>query len=136
MFLKKLLSLFKPKTQAPTKFTNGTVKFFDRRKGFGFIRIDATGREVFVHASDLKEMVDRGYRVMFALEETDKGLQARQVSILEKVTLSDDNADGSTEDIQTESEPKGNGSNKRKKNNTGRKPYRKGPRRKSPKATA
>ena len=31
----------------------GTIKFYNRRKGFGFIRFDDSEKEIFVHATGL-----------------------------------------------------------------------------------
>jgi len=59
---------------------NGTVKFFDEMKGFGFI--DAgEGKEVFVHKSSLEEGVTlhEGDSVTFDVEEGDRGPKAINV---------------------------------------------------------
>ncbi|WP_279478906.1 cold-shock protein [Aureimonas sp. SK2] len=40
--------------------TNGTVKFYNETKGFGFIAPDEGGNDVFVHASALERSGMRG----------------------------------------------------------------------------
>ena len=58
----------------------GTVKFFNGMKHFGFIAGD-DGKEYFVHVSGLKEgtSITEGDKVSFNVVEGDKGLKADQV---------------------------------------------------------
>ena len=63
---------------------NGTVKWFNSEKGFGFLSNDNGGEDVFVHFSALnmdgfKELKD-GERVEFEVTEGEKGPQAANVS--------------------------------------------------------
>ena len=61
----------------------GTVKFFNETKGFGFIAPDDGGKDVFVHANDLDgERITEGDKVEFEIEEGKKGLNAVNVSLL------------------------------------------------------
>lgn len=60
----------------------GTVKFFNQAKGFGFIKEDETGKEIFVHANDLKEEIRENDRVQFEVAEGKKGLNATNVSVV------------------------------------------------------
>jgi len=58
---------------------NGTVKFFNRSKGFGFITPDDGGKDVFVHQNGLIDEIDEGDKVSYEVEETQKGLNALKV---------------------------------------------------------
>ncbi len=61
--------------------SNGTVKFFNEAKGFGFIKVEGTGQEVFVHVSGLKEEIRENDNVSFDIEEGKKGLNAVNVKL-------------------------------------------------------
>ena len=58
----------------------GTVKFFNESKGFGFIK-DSEGKEYFVHASGLIDQVTQDDQVTFELREGRKGLNAVDVKL-------------------------------------------------------
>jgi CspA family cold shock protein len=53
--------------------TNGTVKFYNSQKGFGFIQPDDGGKDVFVHATALERAgmsgLSEGQKVSFDTEE-------------------------------------------------------------------
>jgi cold shock protein len=61
----------------------GKVKWFDNRKGFGFIVQEESGRDVFVHHSSIEgqgyKTLKEGETVNFDLIESDKGLKAQHV---------------------------------------------------------
>ena len=63
--------------------TEGTVKFFNMRKNFGFINGD-DGKDYFVHTSGLAEgtSLDEGDKVSFEVVEGDKGEKAEKVKKL------------------------------------------------------
>ncbi|TET07674.1 cold shock domain-containing protein [Candidatus Aerophobetes bacterium] len=61
----------------------GTVKWFDDRKGYGFIE-GKNGEDVFVHFSNIQaggfKSLEQGEKVFFDVEKTDRGLQAINVA--------------------------------------------------------
>ncbi len=64
------------------KVKNGTVKFFNESKGFGFIVEDGSKQEYFVHISGLIDEVRQGDAVEFELKEGRKGLNAVSVRVV------------------------------------------------------
>ncbi|NVK88604.1 MAG: cold shock domain-containing protein [Gammaproteobacteria bacterium] len=66
---------------------NGKVDWFNRKKGFGFIKLDDK-QSVFVHSSSIQS---KGYfylkpnqNVAFKIAKTDRGLQAVDVQVEKK----------------------------------------------------
>ena len=60
----------------------GTVKFFNESKGFGFIKETSTGQEYFVHISGLLvDAIHENDAVTFELKEGKKGLNAVNVRL-------------------------------------------------------
>jgi cold shock protein len=60
----------------------GTVKFFNETKGFGFVKETATGQEYFVHVSGLLvDTIRENDSVTFDLKEGKKGLNAVNVRL-------------------------------------------------------
>lgn len=68
--------------------TQGTVQWFSRVKGYGFVRPDGEEEDVFVHYSAIQaegyRNLRRGQRIEFAVEDTPKGPQAIQVVELDQ----------------------------------------------------
>ena len=62
--------------------SNGTVKFFNNVKGFGFITPDDGGKDVFVHSSGLTDEITEGDKVSYDVQEGPKGLNASNVTLL------------------------------------------------------
>jgi CspA family cold shock protein len=61
---------------------NGTVKWFNDKKGYGFINQEE-GRDIFVHFSAIDmpgfKTLAEGEAVMFDVEESDRGPEAKNV---------------------------------------------------------
>ncbi len=57
----------------------GTVKFFNEKKGYGFIIDEKTEKEVFVHHTGLLEPISNDERVSFEYSEDERGKKAINV---------------------------------------------------------
>jgi cold shock protein len=60
----------------------GTVKFFNSEKGFGFIKHDDSDKETFVHVSGLINEIKEGDKVEFELQNGKKGMNAVNVTVI------------------------------------------------------
>ena len=66
--------------------SNGTVKWFNSDKGFGFIEQEDGGKDVFVHFRQINSngydrvSLDEGQKVTFVIGEGEKGPQAENVT--------------------------------------------------------
>lgn len=60
----------------------GTVKFFNNLKGFGFISQSDSGTDVFVHSTGLIDQIRDNDKVSFEVEHGKKGLNAVNVKVI------------------------------------------------------
>ncbi len=60
----------------------GTVKFFNNSKGFGFIKPSDSGEDIFVHSSGLIDQIRENDQVKFDVERGKKGMNAVNVQVL------------------------------------------------------
>lgn len=87
----------------------GTVKWFSRVKGYGFIAPDAEQEEIFVHFSGIEgegfKNLEKGQRVSFEVEQTEKGPQAinvRDETLTSEYTAEPDDPDSTlTSEVNT-----------------------------------
>lgn len=67
---------------------NGTVKWFNQEKGFGFIQLEESNKDIFVHYSEIKKegygraTLEETQRVSFEIGKNDKGEYAIGVESL------------------------------------------------------
>ncbi len=66
----------------------GTVKWFNPRRGYGFINLDESSDDVFVHAKEVvgasfRNELFENQRVEFEVVEGEKGLAAKNVRVVE-----------------------------------------------------
>lgn len=65
----------------------GIVKWFDTKKGFGFIRSD-DGQKIFIHYTQIQKEgfkgLKRGQKVKFEIFDSDRGPQAKDLVALDE----------------------------------------------------
>lgn len=61
----------------------GIVKFFNKTKGFGFIKPSDNSADIFVHQSGLIHEINENDKVRFEVEKGKKGLNAVNVEIID-----------------------------------------------------
>lgn len=65
--------------------SNGTVKWYNARKGFGFVEREDGEKDVFVHASAVKKAglkrLEGGQKISFDIEDSDKGPNAINLKV-------------------------------------------------------
>lgn len=63
----------------------GVVKFYNESKGYGFIKNEETGNDIFVHVTGIEgESIKQGDRVSYVEEDGKKGKFAAQVAVIEE----------------------------------------------------
>jgi len=60
----------------------GTVKFFNNTKGFGFITSKDSGEDIFVHSTGLIDNIRDDDKVQYNTEQGKKGLNAVNVEVI------------------------------------------------------
>jgi len=82
----------------------GTVKWFDPRKGFGFV-VNDKGQDVFIHYTSIDKdgfrCLRNGQTIEYDQFETGKGLQGKNVQIVEIKTSGDKASKTPDRDVQT-----------------------------------
>lgn len=76
-FINKLINTNKVKDMK-----EGTVKFFNNAKGFGFINIKDSDEDIFVHSTNLIDEIKENDQVTFDVEKGEKGLSAVKVRLV------------------------------------------------------
>ena len=61
----------------------GTVKFFNNAKGFGFIKPNDASEDIFVHQTGLVDEIRENDQVKFDVEQGKKGLNAVNVELID-----------------------------------------------------
>lgn len=60
----------------------GTVKFFNNSKGFGFIKPSDSSEDIFVHSSGLIDEIRENDQVKYEVEKGKKGMNAVRVEVI------------------------------------------------------
>ena len=60
----------------------GTVKFFNETKGFGFIKPNDGSQDIFVHVSGLIDEIHENDKVSYEVQNGKKGLNAVNVKVI------------------------------------------------------
>ena len=61
----------------------GYVKMWDASKGFGFIEVENSNEDIFVHESGLIDNISDNDKVQFSVEQGRKGMNAVNVEIIQ-----------------------------------------------------
>ena len=68
-----------------TMAQSGTIKFFNADKGYGFIKPDDGGRDIFVHITALEQAglqtLNEGQRISYEIEPDKKGKGPKAVQL-------------------------------------------------------
>jgi cold shock protein len=62
----------------------GIVKFFNATKGFGFIQVEGSDEDIFVHVSGLKEDIRENDQVVFEIQDGRRGPNAVNVRLADR----------------------------------------------------
>lgn len=62
----------------------GTIKYYDPKKGFGFIRESVTNKEFFVHKKGIKYAAKELDVVTFSTKQTPSGIKAVEVRLAQQ----------------------------------------------------
>lgn len=60
----------------------GTVKFYNESKGYGFIKLENSNEDIFVHSSGLIDQIRQNDQVEFEVEKGKKGMNAVNVKVI------------------------------------------------------
>ena len=65
--------------------TTGSVKFFNKKRGYGFIRDDETGKDIYAHISDLIDHdIKEKDKVIFDIKEEKTGCENKKAVNVKK----------------------------------------------------
>ena len=78
VFLQEDIQIGVPKQEFSSEdsFRTGTVSFFNKAKGFGFINEDVSNERIFFHIKDMLEQVEESDKVKFQVERGPRGYSA------------------------------------------------------------
>jgi cold shock protein len=80
------LAAGKPRGEEFPMAMTGTVKFFNAERGYGFIKPDDGGRDVFVHVTAVEraglKSLNEGQRISFDVEPDKKGKGPKAVNLV------------------------------------------------------
>ena len=103
----------------------GTVKWYNARKGYGFITPDDNSDDVFVHATSLKECglkkLYTGSEITYETDEDKKGKRAKLIKVTKELKPKDEKKDTKKKDTKKKEEKTKKKVEKTKKKTTNKK---------------